>query len=209
MNRITTGPVALLIIVSISGNLFCDGPPNRPRTETTAPANEQAKMNDQPDDSEFLTVELNSEEQVACSPPEPHPTWRGIVIRAPKTVYFDREKRIGNKNSFAAIPICAYALLLNTRELSMHPFTFVVEDKESDRVYVGALLDEADGHEDPVPIEEPEPEYGTVAIGGFFNPNLADYVKLPETPGVYEVHIKRGDVVSNKVTIRILEKQAD
>ncbi|NJM12151.1 MAG: hypothetical protein HC889_09940 [Synechococcaceae cyanobacterium SM1_2_3] len=42
-----------------------------------------------------------------------------------------------------------------------------------------------------------------IAIGSYFNPNLADYVKLPAVLASYAVHVEYGGFQSNAVKIEV------
>src|SRR4051794_33400877 len=63
------------------------------------------------DPKDFLDVPLNSKQRHGCSPDNPPDLkWRGIVIRAPRKVWFKPGESVGRMGAFAAIPICVYHL---------------------------------------------------------------------------------------------------
>lgn len=133
--------------------------------------------------------------------------WRGIIIQAPKEVRFKRSVRVGLWGAFAAIPIrCYYELNVSTTPPEQR-MRLVAVDKRTGKVYYGYIV-----KLDPHPIElfpDTEPltdeEVKGLASGGYFNPNLADYVRLPEESTIYDVHMECKGFKSNVVTIEIVE----
>ena len=153
-------------------------------------------------DQVFQSVVLNSEEEFECSPVAPEDVeWRGILIRAPKVAECSIDKgRVKSK-----IPICAYYFLEMDREFSVSPFVLVARDVDSGIIYKGPMLEVDDGYEIPPPGDEDTvgDTAPTGAIGGYANPNLSQYVRLP-APGTYSVTLERGRQQSNKVEIRVV-----
>ena len=211
MSVLTNRPLLIGLLLLIPFSACSENPP-----ADTAASN-QTRTGDKPvdqsiDDSEFMKIPLNSYDRTACSPAEKDPRWQGIEIVAPKQVEFDREKRTGPRNSFTIMPVCGFYNLLDTEDFTNSPFQVVVTDLESGKVYRGDLVDEADGHEIPPPDDdlppddaEEKPKYGTVVIGGYFNSNLPNYVRLPEASATYEVYVLRGESRSNKVKMSVVE----
>jgi hypothetical protein len=156
-------------------------------------------------DQVFQSVVLNSEEEFECSPVVPQDVeWRGILIRAPKVVECLIEKgRVKSK-----IPICAYYFLEMDREFSVSPFVLVARDVDTGIIYKGPMLEVDDGYEIPPPGDDDTlgDTAPAGAIGGYANPNLSHYVRLPAS-GTYFVTLERGRQKSNKVEVRVLGKQ--
>jgi hypothetical protein len=157
----------------------------------------------------FLKVPLNSNEPNPCSPQQPDPTWRGILIQAPKQVAFKRGEKVGKYDAFAAIPICGYYLLDVPAEPSDEPMRLVAVDRRTGTVYSGDIVRLSRSPVKPPPPSEPltAEELEGLAAGGYFNPNLANYVHLPEEPSVYNVHVELREFRSNPVIIEIVEAE--
>jgi len=158
----------------------------------------------------FLDVPLNSKAPNRCSPPNPGPAWRGVMIRAPKRVIFERDKRIGKYGAFAAIPICGYYFVDVVVDPEAKPMRLVAVDKQTGKIYSGDLVDLEPDIDEPPEDEEPvgPDKLKGLATGGYFNPNLADFVNLPEAPGIYNVHVEYRNFKSNVVTIELVEKKS-
>jgi len=155
----------------------------------------------------FLNVPLNSNEKNPCSPPEPGPTWRGILIQMPIQVKFKRGVRIGTQGAFAAIPICGYYLLDVPASPVKEPMRLFAVDKRTGKVYSGDVKELDPSPEAPPPESEPlsPEELKGLASGGYFNPNLADFVRLPEISAVYDVHVEFRKFPSNVATVEMVE----
>lgn len=156
----------------------------------------------------FLQVPLNSREQNLCSPLAPGPAWRGIMIHAPIQVKFKPGTPVGDKGAFAAIPICGYYLIDAAELLSGEPPRLVAVDQRTSVVYTGDLIEREASPEAPPPDEPPlDPaSLKGIAIGSYFNPNLADYVELPAVPASYAVHVEYGRFQSNVVKIEVVRE---
>jgi hypothetical protein len=163
-------------------------------------------------DREFAAVELNSLEPNACSPRPPDDAFRGVLIRAPSRVTFKESERVGRFGAFAAIPICGYYQL----ELAALPpcddvvqaMRLVAVDVATGEEHSGHMVDADPG--EPPPIEEPPPtaeELEGLSVGGYFNPNLADFVPLPERAAVYDVFVELGEFRSNTARIEVVEQR--
>ncbi|MFN8660231.1 MAG: hypothetical protein U0105_28095 [Candidatus Obscuribacterales bacterium] len=85
--------------------------------------------------------------------------------------------------------------------------TLVAIDKATKKIYSGPMTKQDSRPIEPPPETDPvDPELlKGVASGGYFNPNLVDYVRIPARPAVYEVIVEYGGVQSNKVTIELVE----
>jgi len=155
------------------------------------------------DDRLFAQVTLNSRERTACSPANPGPRWRGILIQAPSRAAHPAAKSAAKP---PGIPICGLYTLDIPAIAASAPLTLVAVDTLRGEVFRGAVVDEDPGPEEPPPGNEPfDPaQYAGVATSSYFNPNLAKYVKLPPRSAVYEVFVEYGGAVSNRVKIEVL-----
>lgn len=156
----------------------------------------------------FLKVPINTYDKNPCSPADPGANWRGIHILAPRQVLVDREES-GADILQGAIPICGYYLLNYSMETDQEPLKLVAVNKINARLYSGYMLEEDPSPEEPDPDDEPtDPAlYQGMASGGYFNPNLLTYVKLPRGAAVYEIYVEYKGLRSNSVQLEIVEKQ--
>jgi len=155
----------------------------------------------------FLGVPLNTFERTQCTPPQPDISWRGVVIRAPLKVSFKRGIHIGRTKAFAAIPICGLYVLDVLWPLAEDVVLLVARDIRRGKIYSGAIVNIDPSPEKPPPERPPlrKEDVEGMATGRYFNPNLADFVKLPQEPGIYEVYAEVRGNRSNVVTIEIVE----
>ena len=154
----------------------------------------------------FLDVPMNVSTQHACSPPDPGPRWRGVVIRGPRWVTFKKGETVGEHGAFVAIPICGY-FMVDVQPGAIEPMKLIAQDRASGRIFAGPII-ELDRSPDEPPPEAPplDPaEAKGLASGGYFNPNLADFVALPRAAGRYDVHVEFRGFQSNVVSIELVE----
>jgi len=159
------------------------------------------------DDSMFQEVQLNANKQYPCSPSPPGGDWKGVVIRAPKMVTFKQGDAVGASGAFAAIPICGYSRVSASVEPEK-PMRIVAVNSSTGTVYSGEIVELDPSPEAPPPFdEEPlsEEEVAGIDVGMYFNPNLADFVKIPHESARYNVHIEFRQYKSNVVTIDVVE----
>jgi hypothetical protein len=158
----------------------------------------------------FLEVPLNTNERNPCSPPPTDPSWRGIVIQAPSKVSFKRGAPVGETKAFAAIPVCGvYRVDVPFPPVKSNLMLFA-RDKKTNKIYSGPVIELDDSPFEPDPDSRPlsAEDVKGMSVSQYFNPNLADFVDLPEAPGVYEVHVMLREMRSNAVTIEIVETKA-
>lgn len=159
------------------------------------------------DPAEFRHVPLNSREPTACSPTPPGPRWRGLLIRAPRSVRFE----IGNRSDREApaqdaVPLCGYSLLDIDPTRRGEKMRIIAVDRDSGRTYSGMIEDTDPSPEEPPPEDAPplDPKMlSGVASGGYFNVNLLEFVHLPAATASYEVHVELRTYRSNHEIIRI------
>jgi hypothetical protein len=158
-------------------------------------------------DRVFVEVDLDSNQSNACSPADPGPSWRGILIRAPSRAPLRRDAPPDRHGAFATIPICGYFLLDVIPDPTDPGFVLTAVDRATRKSYSGEIssLDES-------PVEPPPPspprspsELKGLAAGGYFNTNLLWFVELPAAPAVYEVVATFKGQTSNKVTVELFE----
>lgn len=174
------------------------------KSKVSNPHKEDVKMMDP---KLFLGVPLNTFERTQCTPPEPDLSWRGVVIQAPRKVSFKRGARIGETKSFAAIPICGLYVLAVSWPLEEDVILLVARDIRTEKIYSGPIVNLNPRPEAPHPGRPPlrKEDVEGMATGRHFNPNLADFVKLPEEPGIFQVYAEVRGNRSNVVTIEIVE----
>jgi hypothetical protein len=160
--------------------------------------------------NQFEKVPLNTSEPNPCSPSAPHdPKWRGMLINAPHEVKYNPGEAVDEFGAFAKIPICGYSLLnvppKPTKE-RMKLFAIAVKNGEE---YSGEVYELDSSPDVPPPDDEPagSEEIKGMAVGSYFNLNLANFVQLPVEEAVYEVYIEFRKIRSNKVTIRLVAKR--
>jgi hypothetical protein len=159
------------------------------------------------DQRQFSQLRFDSTEPNPCSPKDPGPNWRGILIQAPMQVALKRDGGVGQQEAHAAIPICGYFMLAVTNTEKSSPMTLVAINKLTKKVYSGAIVKQDPRPREPTPETEPvDPELlKGLASGGYFNLNLVEYVRIPARPAVYDVVVEYGGVQSNTVTIEVVE----
>lgn len=169
------------------------------------------------DDRDFLSVIPNTLGPTQGSPSRPaDPAFRGIVIRAPRKVAFKKGAIADRDVGFALVPICGYYrldLLLPDRYSDLHEaIVLVATDLDRKEVFSGRtadpdLLVPPPGEPASTPGGEQSYQSGPHVYGGYFNPNLVQYARLPRRSATYEVHaeLEGSGVRSNRVTIELVE----
>jgi hypothetical protein len=150
----------------------------------------------------FTSVPINSMEQNICSPSNPGPEWRGILINAPEEIGFALgETRI-------ILPICGYYHLDMESLLESQPLKFNVSKKGEDHFFSGFLLDKDPSPQEPEPFstEVRKEDLKDLSLGSYFNPNLIDYVNVPLITGEYQVFVEYGGIKSNTVIVKVTIK---
>ena len=167
------------------------------------------------DDKVYEDIETGILGPTPCSPQKPEdPSFRGILINAPQRVTFIQGRLVPETNTFAKIPICGY-YHLNVIYRPKYPsilegMRMVAINTETQEKYVGPVIDCSDAVRPPKSIPFTKEELEGISVAAYFNPNLLEFVPLPEVPGVYEVYIELGEkgedpyFRSNTVTIVIM-----
>ena len=145
----------------------------------------------QPHDEQFQKVRVNVNGRNACSPPLPPIGWRGIRIAAPARA------TIGDQ-----VPICGVYLIDVAAERS--PMRLVARHARSGWIASAELTDLVDEPR-AEPLESAGRQRSGTAAGGYFNPNLVDYLAVEAAR--YEVWIEWRGLRSNAVTVELLERE--
>jgi hypothetical protein len=181
------------------------------RKEPTHPEQQMKGKQMALSDEMFETVQVGSLGPNPCSPKEPDPSFRGILINAPKQVYFKKGQRIGRLGAFALIQVCGYYHLNVPSppkyDNIIEAMTLVAINIETQKRYAGPMMKPDTAA--PPPSREPpsREEVANISVAGYFNPNLADYVSLPPEPGTYDIHVELDEMKSNVIRIELLESK--
>lgn len=154
----------------------------------------------------WSAVPINRFCSCAMSPPRPGPWWRGIMVRAPEEIFFTPGKPATPYGEFAIVPLCGYHLVEVNRKMIGEPMRIVAKNLETDQVYEGPIRPISSGSIVPPPPDSPDLASRLLpgqAFGGFFNPNLVNFVPIPPEAASYEVFVRLGDAYSNRVIIHI------
>lgn len=148
-----------------------------------------------------------------CSPKIINSDYAGIVINAPKEVFFTTNNTNNNEN---AIPICGtYAdalgvFSISTRSL-VHSIVFVVVDAKTNQAWSGKIpeiqnkMPRPKGkHERQIPLAIEDLKGRTIT--GYFNPNVFNIISIPLYETEYIIYATIGPYKSNVVTIKLTKK---
>lgn len=163
------------------------------------------------DESIFSKVQLNVNSRNPCSPAKPSATWHGVLINAPRHVRFRPGDAVGETKAFAAIPICGLSNIhLGDDNLTDEPLTLYAVDKKSGQVYSGAVYVLDPSPVAPLPSDVADKAHSEKLpgqyAGRYFNPNLADFVALPQKSATYDVHVQFRGLKSNTVSIELIRE---
>lgn len=170
------------------------------------------------DDEQFKDLPLDTFEPTDCSPEALDPDFLGMLINAPKKVGLQKDPEAPTEQLFTIIPVCGYymldAAILPPVNNVARAMQLVATNVKTQKEYLGHVAEPY--------VEVPSAEAQTAAprdrefeglrIGGYFNVNLAECVRLPQGSGVYEVFVAFGDknsdscIRSNVITIEIVEQ---
>ena len=162
-------------------------------------------------DPDFVNVPFKTGEQNPCSPDKPHDfSWRGIVIRAKKQIFYKKEDGgPPSKYLTAIMPVCGFLSVELAAVSHNDALALVAVNQETGAIFRGNV-----GEDDPgMMAEDPHDDpFDPGLLEGqsseeFFNENLTDYLKLPLSPATYQVYGELGPYRSNTVTISVDEKK--
>jgi len=146
-----------------------------------------------------------------CSPDIDDPDFRGILLNAPAVVTYIPGKSNPINGAFAPVIVCgAFTFDYTTLGLDgdfADSIVIVAVDEKSRDSFRGTMTG--------IENAEPEPEglyddsnaedFSDDVIGGYFNPNLAVILGLPEQEADYVVYALLGPFESNRVRISVKE----
>lgn len=167
----------------------------------------------------YQNIETGILAATACSPARPEdPTFRGIRINAPQRVTFERGSIVPETRTFVKIPICGYyhlnAIYAAKDPSMLEGMRLVVVNVETKESYIGPVIDCSDTEPTPQTTPFTKEQLEGISTEAYFNPNLVEFVALPEASAVYQVTVELGEkgqdpyFHSNTVTIEILERDA-
>lgn len=159
------------------------------------------------DDKAFDQVPFDTEEQNACSPPDPGFGWRGLKVRAPSQVVLPGKDAL---QSVLRIPLCGI-YCLDLAKVMQHPgrMMLVVTDDISGKTYRGAIVDQDPNPTIPPPRSAPiDPAiYESQAFGSYLNVDVASYVALPLQRARYRVKVEWSGYESNEVSVEVVQRR--
>jgi len=184
----------LCLIVAIAA---CDGDPQPDELEMEEPGFEEVV------DGSYMEYD--------CSPDINDPDFRGIMLSAPEVVTFLPGSSNPITGAFAPVIVCgAFSFEYTTMGLDgdfADSIVIIAVDEQSRRSFRGTMS----GIENEIPQPggmdgDPTAEdFAGDVIGGYFNPNLAVILNLPEQEADYIVYALLGRHESNRVRISVRE----
>ena len=148
------------------------------------------------DDELFFRIALNSTEPTACSPADPGPEWRGILIRAPQSV----------RTADGLFPLCGFYNVDMAELADGNPIMIFAVEQDSQHTYRASMTEDDHSPEAPepeMPAFDPKLLEG-MAVGGYFNINLYDYLPLPPDSATYVLFAQYGLKQSNPITVHLI-----
>jgi len=170
---------------------------------------DESEMVNKFSDPVFEEVVEGSYMEYACSPDIDDPDFIGILLNAPAVVNYAPGRTNPINGAFAPIIVCgAYAFKYTTLGLNgdfADSIVLVAVDEQSRTSYHGTMP----GIENAEPPPEDRgdgltaEDFAGDTIGGYFNPNLAVLMNLPEKDADYVVYALLGPYESNRVRISV------
>jgi len=168
------------------------------------------------DNTVFNEIETGILGPTPCSPQPPDPSFRGILINAPRVVTFKKGHVVPETRTFAKIPICGYYHINAIYPPPKYPsilegMRMTAVNKDSQEMFTGPVIDCTDRELPPETTPFTKEELEGISVSAYFTPNLLEFVLLPEAPGVYEVYVELGEkgedpyFRSNTVDIELME----
>lgn len=172
---------------------------------------DELEMTEKFSDPAFEEVIEGSYLYSECSPDIDDPDFRGIQLNAPAVVAYVPGRSNPLNGAFAPIVVCG-AFVFDYTTLGLNgdfadSIVIVAVDEKSRNSFRGTMP----GVENEVPMPEgiesdsSEEDFSEDIIGGFFNPNLAVILGLPEREADYVVYALLGPFESNRVRISVKE----
>ena len=164
-------------------------------------------------DAAFEEVTEGSYQYFECSPDIDDPDFRGILLNAPSVVTFGPGSSNPLNGAFAPVVVCG-AFVFDYSTLGLNgdfadSIVMVAVDEKSRRSFRGTMtgIENAEPMPEGLDDDENESDFSEDIIGGYFNPNLAVILGLPEQEADYVVYALLGTFESNRVRISVKESE--
>jgi hypothetical protein len=174
---------------------------------------DKSEMADKFSDPVFKQVVEGSYREHACSPDIDDLNFIGIKLNAPEVVTYVPGSSNPINGSFAPVIVCgSYSFKYTTLGLNgkfANAIVLVAVDEKSRMSFHGTMtgvknaVPEPQGADNGLTAED----FAGDTIGGYFNPNLAVILGLPEKEADYVVYALLGPYESNRVRISV--RQSD
>jgi hypothetical protein len=174
---------------------------------------DKSKMTEKFSDPAFAEVVEGSYMDYECSPNMDDPDFIGIVLNAPKVVTYEPGRTNPINGSFAPLIVCgAYAFKYTTMGLNgdfVDSIVLVAVDEKSRISYHSTMpgVENAEPPPEAIEDDQAEEDFSGDIIGGYFNPNLAVVLGLPEKAADYVVYALLGPYESNRVRISVRQAE--
>lgn len=151
----------------------------------------------------FATIDVNAEGHSACTPAKPREAgWQGILINAPTSVAAPAGQQ-------PLVPVCVLAVVPVIAPSP--PETVIVAiDRSTGARYSGKAFNppppESPDDDAPNPNKRPprtQDEVSGMTAQIAFTTEIVAALRLPKGDGAYDVHVERGAIRSNTVSIKI------
>lgn len=174
-----------------------------------APAPRPTPVPKQLPDEAFECVRGGSLLSFPCSPEIEDPDFRGLVLAAPRTVRFTPGAHDPIQGTFAPVVVCGTYALEETMEDPVESIAFFAVDEARSEVFSGRMVTVQNRVPCPphvqADLDAVRADLESYAVTGYFNPNLAHVLRLPERPARYVVYALLGPFASNRVVISVEE----
>lgn len=148
-----------------------------------------------------------------CSPEIAARDFRGIVINAPKVVTIGERGDLPWSGSVLFVPLCGTYVHSLGNDIGLRTdfaksVLGVAVDARTHRTFSGKIMsDESPRRPDPSPEKRLSPkEMEGRTIKGYFNANLGESLRLPDSEAEYIVYATLGPYKSNVLRIRVQKR---
>lgn len=172
---------------------------------------DEIEMTEKFSDPAFEDVTEGSYLDYECSPDIDDPDFLGILLNAPEVVTFVPGRSNPINGAFAPIIVCGtYSFEYRTMGLDgdfADSIVLIAVDEASRVSFRGTMSGVENAEPEPEGLDgDPTAEdFADYVIGGYFNPNLAVVLDLPEQEADYIVYALLGAFESNRVRISVRE----
>lgn len=148
----------------------------------------------------------------ACSPEEPGPEFRGLLLAGPEVVTYEPGDFDPITGAFARVVVCGtYRLDFSTLDLDgdfVESIVLMAVDEARRETFNGTMATVENALAPPDADAFEPGDFAGDVLTGYFNPNLAVVLDLPERPADYVVYAVLGPYESNRVPISVREADA-